>query len=284
MSTPRNRPCPLNEQAVGGALHALEPDEEMAMLLHVPQCGSCQAAVRAAEEVLSYLGESVEQVDPPPSLRDRIVTAAADTSQSPVTQPIPDVKAPYVPRHRIIERGAESRPLVDAALPRPRRSRLTRRRLVAASIALIGVLAVGGLAVRTTQLEQQSQTLAAQAQTITDLVGQLDRPGVQHAVLASDAGATTAAVVIDHGQRQVYTVGLGINGKGTSYVLWGIRAGSAPAGLGVFDVVTPDSGVHPLGTVAANEGFTAYAISIEPGHTVPAKPSTVVAQGQVATA
>ena len=66
----RHQRCPLNEQAVGWALHALEPDEEMAVLLHVPECPSCQAAAREAEDVLAHLGSSVEQVEPPRSLRE----------------------------------------------------------------------------------------------------------------------------------------------------------------------------------------------------------------------
>ncbi len=47
--------CPLTQQAVGWALHALEPDEEMAVLLHMPQCSACRAAAHDAEQVLSWL-------------------------------------------------------------------------------------------------------------------------------------------------------------------------------------------------------------------------------------
>jgi len=36
--------CPLTQQTIGWALHALEPDEEMAVLLHLPQCAACRAA------------------------------------------------------------------------------------------------------------------------------------------------------------------------------------------------------------------------------------------------
>lgn len=276
MTTSRNQPCPLTEQAVGWALHALEPDEEMAVLLHVPQCATCQAAVQEADAVLSSLGAAVEQVEPPASLRDAILSAAADTPQvssgrrEPAPVPVPQ------PRHRLSEPGAPASP------PRSRGSWITRRRLVAASVALIGVLAVGGLAVRTTQLEQQSQTLTAQAQSIADLMGQLDRPGVRHAMLAdATTGATTAAVVVVDGKRQVYVVSLPANSKDNTYVLWGLRSGAPAAPLGPFDVSTGDKGVHTVGTVDGSDGFTDYAVSIEPGKTAPAKPTTVVAKGQV---
>jgi hypothetical protein len=168
-------PCSLNEQAVGWALHALEPDEEMAVLLHLQQCASCQAAVRDAEDVLADLGASVEQIEPPPSLREALLERAADTPQrAPLLRPrtSPETVRPPTetpePRHRT---AAEERAgSVGPRDTRPSRgSWLSRRgrRLVAASIALIGVLTVGGLAVRTAQLEQQRD---AQAQNAADLV------------------------------------------------------------------------------------------------------------------
>ena len=277
MTSSHNQPCPLTEQAVGWALHALEPDEEMAVLLHVPQCATCQQAVREADAVLSSLGAAVEQVDPPASLREAILSAAVDTPQvsSPGRRAATPVPLPQ-PRHRLDE------PVTAARSPRSRGSWITRRRLVAASVALIGVLAVGGLAVRTTQLEQQSQTLTAQAQSIADLMGQLDKPGVRHAMLAdATTGATTAAVVVVDGKRQVYVVSLPANSADNTYVLWGLRAGASPAPLGPFDVTSGDKGVYTVGDVSGNDGFTDYAISIEPGKTAPAAPTTVVAKGQV---
>lgn len=273
--TSHDRPCPLTEQAVGWALHALEPDEEMAVLLHVPQCPTCQAAVQEADAVLSSLGASVEQVEPPPSLRDAILSAAVDTPQVSASARRAPAPVP-LPRHR-----AEA-PADAVRAPRSRGSWITRRRLVAASVALIGVLAVGGLAVRTTQLEQQSQTLTAQAQSIADLMGQLDRPGVRHAMLADPTtGATTAAVVIVDGKRQVYVMSLPANSKDTTYVLWGLRAGAAPTALAPFDVGSGDKGVHTVGDVGGNDAFTQYAVSIEPGRTPPPTPTTVVATGPV---
>src|SRR5436190_5891409 len=108
MNATENEPCPLNEQAVGWALHALEPDEEMAVLLHVPHCSSCQAVAQDAEGVLWHLGTSVEQVDPPPSLRSSIMAAVSDAAQdSAPTAAIPVTSAPPAvpaPRPRASER------------------------------------------------------------------------------------------------------------------------------------------------------------------------------------
>ena len=45
MTEPRPT-CTRTEQAVNWALHALEPDEEIAVERHVPTCADCLAAVR----------------------------------------------------------------------------------------------------------------------------------------------------------------------------------------------------------------------------------------------
>ena len=79
--------CPRNEEAVGWALHSLEPDAEIAVAMHLPQCDSCRTVAGEAGEVLAYLGAAVEQLDPPPSLRDRLMAAVADTPQQPAGQP-----------------------------------------------------------------------------------------------------------------------------------------------------------------------------------------------------
>ena len=280
MNATENQSCPLNEQAVGWALHALEPDEEMAVLLHVPHCPSCQAVAQDAESVLSHLGAAVEQVDPPPSLRNSLMAAVADTAQDAVpTTAIPVTAAPVVPspRPRAPEPAAPS-----SGSGRSPGSWLSRRRLVAASVALVAVVAVGGLAIRTTQLQQESQTLTARAQSIADLFGQLDRPGTKYALLASlKTGGTTAAVVVADGQRRVFSIGLPSNASDSTYVLWGLRAGTAAAPLGAFDVTPSDAGVQTVGTGAQNDGFTDYAISIEPGRTMPPTPSDVLAKGAV---
>lgn len=286
MSSPRHPFCPMNEQAVGWALHALEPDEEMAVLLHAPSCPSCQAVIREAEELLSHLGAAVEQIEPRDSLRDVILARAAESPQRipmlrPRTSPEDTSPQPAAPRHR----AETESPHPPARNPEPTPSRLswlTRRRLVGASLVLVGLLTVGGLAARTAQLEQQRDAETLQAQSIADLVAQLDRPGARHALLAGGDGSTIAAVLVADGQRQVFTVGLAANAvERDTYVLWGTRDGAGPQALGTFDVAAADRGLRTVGSAAEADTFTGYAISREPGRTPPASPSEVVANGQV---
>ena len=146
------------------------------------------------------------------------------------------------------------------------------------------MLAVGGLGVRTIYLEQERVTQTAQAQAITELLRQLDRPGSEYAVMAAEDGSTAAAVLVTEGERRVFTVGLPANeAERETYVLWGLRAGSDPQPLGTFDVAPADRGVRTVGSGDEASGFGQYAISREPGRVAPASPSSVVASGQVGT-
>lgn len=285
MTTPQD--CPLTHQAVGWALHALEPDEEMAVLLHLPHCPVCRSAVAEAEEVLAALGGVVPAVEPPPALRDRLMAAAAATEQRPTVlqaraepprpAPVPEQGFPSDGRrHRLDEEDRSGR--------RPRSAWLSGRgrRLVAASLVLVAAVSVGGLAVRAGQLEQQRDAESAQAQGLSELIAQLDQPGTRHALLESADQSTVAAVLLAGGERQVYTLGLAANARDRTYVLWGIRPDSAPpVPLGTFDVDTADQGVRAVGSAAEADDFAQYAISLEPGRVAPASPTEVVASGQV---
>jgi hypothetical protein len=274
--------CPLTQQTVGWALHALEPDEEMAVLLHLPQCATCRAAAHEAEEVLAGLAGVVPAADPPPSLRNRILAEAAATPQRPaVLRPRADAAdttgapAPAA--------GSSPRPhRLDAEAAGPVRPARRGRRLVAAGLAVAAALAVGVLAVRAGQLEQQRDAETVQAQNLSDLVREIAEPGTRYALLNDQAtGAPVAAVVLEDGEPRVYPVGLPPNGEGSLYVAWGLTAEGTPVPLGGFDVLAAEQGPVPVGSGPGAQDFPQYAVSIEPGRDVPDTPSTVVASGQV---
>lgn len=287
MNPSRRRDCPLNEQAVGWALHALEPDEEMEVLLHLPRCPSCQVAVLDAERILAALGASVEQIEPPATLRDALLAGAADTPQhspmlrprtspEPDRQPLPEVSG--TSRRRRGLDGDDPPPRVVA--PGKRSAWFSRRgrRLVAASLALVGVLTAGGLAIRATGPAETAQT---QAQTLAEIVTQLDEPGTTHATLAAADGAALAAVVVHDGRRTLVTAGLAPNAsERDTYVVWGTGNG-APRPIATFDVDGLGTDVRTVGAASEADGFSGYAISLEPGRTAPASPTTVVASGLV---
>jgi hypothetical protein len=301
--------CPRNEQAVGWALHSLEPDEEMAVLMHLPQCESCRRVAGEAEEVLSRLGASVQQVDPPPSLRDRLMTKVAQTPQQSVPQPptaaIPTVPPPAQPTAPIppVASAPSTEPVGTPAVPPRRESDRGRtrppdnrpgrggsgwsrraRRLVAGALALVAVLAIGGLAVRNAQLTAERDAQIAQSQNLENLLDRFGRPGTEHALLAREDGTTIAAVVVENGRPGVFPIDMPANAiDRETYVLWGVAEGANPAPLGTFDVAGNDEGLLAIdGSSPGSEDYAAYAISLEPGRSAPAVPTQVVASGPVA--
>lgn len=278
--------CPLTQQAVGWALHALEPDEEMAVLLHMPQCAACRAAAHDAEQVLSGLAGVVPLVEPPAGLRQRLMAEVAETPQRPhVLRPLPPQPAPSdapepaaAPRlHRLDAEDAGS--VRRGWFGQGSRS----RRLVAASLAVAAAISIGALVVRTNQLEQQRDAESAQAQSLSQLISELGEPDSRYALLAdANTGATVAAVLVDDGERQVYSVALPANGADSVYVAWGLTAGGEAVPLGTFDVARTEEGPLPVGPADDAEDFPQYAVSIEPGRVAPTTPTVVVASGAVA--
>jgi hypothetical protein len=154
---------------------------------------------------------------------------------------------------------------------------------VTAAVALLGVIAISGLAIRAGQLQQERDNEVAQAQAISQLLNELGDPDSRYALIEQE-GTTVAAVVVADGRREVYPIGLPANVVDRdTYVLWGVADGT-PQPLGTFDVTSAgDPTGRTVGTGAAGDSFAAYAISIEPGRVAPSAPTMVIGAGEVTT-
>jgi anti-sigma-K factor RskA len=249
--------CALNEQASAFALYALEPDQELAVRAHLPRCASCQEAAWGAELVARVLAGSVEQVEPPARLRAAVL-AGARSGIEPGPRPA-RVSVPVDP-------------------PPALRRRPPRRRRLAALLAA-AVLAVGALAGYAAHLQQQRDSESARAQALGDLVTRQDAPGSTLTTLRDGGGAAVATVFATATERTVVVSGLRPTDPDRSvYVVWGIGA-AAPLAIGTVDVTGPDPAVVALEPAPAGRPFLGYAISLEPGRSAPAVPTTVVASG-----
>src|SRR2546428_3721738 len=87
-------------------LGALEADEIESVRLHVEGCASCQQAVARMRRAAAALPLEVEEVSPPPRLRERIYVAAAAARAS--TMPSAPARKRVAPAAR---RGEPSPPL-----------------------------------------------------------------------------------------------------------------------------------------------------------------------------
>jgi hypothetical protein len=268
--------CDLRDDAVGHAFSALEPDEDRVLEDHLPHCPICRRAHDEAMEIVAALGRAVPPVEPPVDLRARILDAArAEPGRRPrpAAPPAPPVTAP-----------------VEVPQPRRRRVLTAVGGLVAAVVLGIGlVVAQGVLPTQSTPADDPVTALADQADRVVDDAESRD-PGARSTILRSETG-TPAAVLVDPGDAtapvRLVALDLPPTGNARDYVVWATGLpGNAPEAVAVMD---PDDGMtRPLAapggpTTPGGPGPRGWAVSIEPTGPVPARPSTVVAIGVVAT-
>lgn len=274
--------CDLRDDAVGHAFSALEPDEDRAVEAHLPHCAICRRAHDEARDVVAALGAAVPQVDPPSGLRQRVLDAAR-SEPGPPPRPVRPATRPTGP-----EPAPDTEPVIG---PPPRRRVLTvLGGLVAAVVLGVGlIVAQGVLPTQSSPANDPTTALADQAERVVDDARSRD-PGARTTVLRSETGSP-AAVLVDPGDAtapvRLVALDLPPAGNARDYVVWATGVpGSAPEAVAVMD---PDDGMtRPLGAQAgpATPGDPAprgWAVSIEPTGPVPARPSTVVAVGLMAT-
>ncbi|MFC0546195.1 anti-sigma factor [Kutzneria chonburiensis] len=245
--------CPQLEDTVGWALYALEPEEEDAVRTHLLTCPVCRETVRATEQVGALLATTVPYDEPPPGLRSRLIAAIQDAPRLSVVSPPAPI---HVVRRR---RHGPTRGLLAAA--------------AAVVVALGGATAVLGVQVSNLTSEQQAQ--AAGDAAIRSVVGD---PAAKRAVLTNAAGKPAAMLITSAAGAVVVPLALSPNAANQRYVAWGL-VDSGPEALAAFDV--PAGGIGPMviNWPSTAGALTRFAISLEPGRTMPAKPSNVIASG-----
>ena len=72
----------FGELAGAYALGALSPEDRRTFETHLASCAECRRDIRDAAVVCEGLGRAVEQREPPPGLRERVLAAAAATPKA----------------------------------------------------------------------------------------------------------------------------------------------------------------------------------------------------------
>lgn len=91
---------PDRDGLVAYSLGALDPGEEREVEAHAPSCARCTRELRALAPAVAALGESVEQVEPPPELRERVMSVVyADVERAAVERE-PDEERERRPERR----------------------------------------------------------------------------------------------------------------------------------------------------------------------------------------
>lgn len=260
--------CALEELAVGWAMHALEPDEEAVLRAHLPDCDSCQRAVRSTEEVTAALGGSVRQFEPPARLKARLMAAIDDTPQEPV---VSRVRPRQARRH-----VAEPVPLDSR---RPKSVNRSRTLFAAAAVILVAIL-VGVVGQRYAALSDQVAAQTTRTDQLEAALRLAADPATNRAVLNTTSGDPRAVLLSGDDDAAVMPMALSPNDISKQiYVVWG-TSGNGPVPLATFDV-EPGSEIRPLAWSKAAHAHNGFAISLESGRKMPDAPSTVLAAGQV---
>lgn len=80
---------PDRDDLVAFALGALDPGEERAIEAHAPACARCTRELEALVPAVAVLGESVDQLEPPPGLRERVLAEVeADAAPAAEREPV----------------------------------------------------------------------------------------------------------------------------------------------------------------------------------------------------
>lgn len=223
----------LESSVAAWVLGALDPHEAEMIRAHAEGCATCREVARGLRRVVGALPLVVEEVTPPPRLRERVLAAAAASPRSS------HVSAPTR-----VRRPAD----------RTRRPSLVsgvRRRLPAYALAAVAAVALlAGVLIGERIL--QPPPAASQVARFT-LAGHQDMAG---------AHATVVDLKSD-GVALVDFRGLPALAGGRVYEIWLIRAGGSPEPVTVF---VPDS--NGAKTVLVNHslaGYSVMAVTNEPG-------------------
>lgn len=242
------------ELAAGHALYALEPEDEIVLLEHLPSCDACSRELVVHRDTLGQLAYASEPLEPPASLfggiRSAVEAESPDAFRAPA--PVQDLRS----RRERADRRLPSRPQMLVA--------------AAASIVIAGLVALGAWNL-TLQREnaQQDQWSEALRSAVSAIVDSPDRTEVQ---LPDASGEVVAVAVLHDDTVNLVVDGLEPNNTETStYVLWGQANGGHEIALATFDVsqgvrAVPAAGL-PVGLQPAPD---LLAVTLEEGRSAPA--------------
>ncbi len=244
--------CEEFEELSGAyALDAVTPAEREAAQAHLAGCAKCTRLLQELRVVVEQLPYSVTQVNPPDSLKERVLASIRNESRIPSTQPVPTSF-------------------------RPRLGWSTQLLAVAAVLML---LLFGGMTGWNVSLRQQNSSLLQQNTSLEKEVASL-----QHQVaLAYGLYGSGAAGKLIYLPEQDITL-LVIDGlpqlHGTKVYQGWLIHGKQPTSIGLLSMQNGVASVIYPGTSA---GYEVAAVSREPGplasKNAPAGP--IVATGEL---
>ena len=260
-------------------LHALEPDDEQRLAMHLLTCLRCARLVADSALVGAVLAGTLEAVAPPAALRARIMAAvAADQTESttdsePATSAAAAERDSGTPAPHVPSTSAGVSP--DGSF-RQRHPWLSNRAVVGALAAVVGI----GVAVPVTLAASDRGNATSISSTLAQSL--LD-PQARVITLQAPAGVARAKAVV--AERGVYLVanGLAVNdAKRSTYVMWIVSNQGKPSAVATFDVRSKATVELSAGKLPLRQSeISQLLVSLEPGRHAPAKPSGIDLSGAV---
>lgn len=234
------------------ALDALEPAEAAAFEEHLESCSTCTDEVRSLREAAGALALDVAET-PPPSLRSSVLAGISQVRPLPPVGDAHPVEPPARPDAPVDELGAA----------RERRTRRTSPWLVGVAAAL--ALVAGGSVVRSVQLDNQLDSVSAQAAAVSAVLTAPDATTATASVATGGRAAVVSSASL--GKSVLVTDGMAPAPTGRTYQIWYLSESGAPTSAG-FVPAGERSAVVLEGDLA---GATGVGVTVEPegGSTAP---------------
>jgi hypothetical protein len=285
MTDQRRPPAPeltcdeVRDLAASFVLGALGDPEMDAVRGHLATCVQPHPEVAELAGVLPVFDASVRQVEPPPELKDRIMSAAAadldarrraavaaaEAAPAPVSITAP---APGVPARPVAV------PEIAAATPAPRTSRLSW------ALGIAAVLAIALLGGRNLLLQSQLNDAERFQQQVASVVDAATQPGSLTAVMTSAEGGGPSgfAAVTSDGVARIAMRDLAPTAGQEVYEGWVIVGDADPVALGGFTVGSDGFGYLEAEGLPTDAGIV-LALTREPGPGATAPSSAPVSTG-----
>ena len=225
----------VRDLAASFVLDALEPGEQAAVREHLATCAEPHPEMGELGGVVPALLEAVPLVEPPASLKGRIMAAAAadlearrGSSAGPVVTPAPALAPADVAPARADR--PQPRPTADVIRPFERR----RRPSMAWALGIAAVLAIVALGGWNVRLQQQLDGAQAYQQQVASVIDAAQQPGALAAVLRATAPGDPGgfAAVTSEGVVRIAMRDLGPTSGTEVYEAWVIPADGVPKALG----------------------------------------------------
>jgi anti-sigma-K factor RskA/putative zinc finger protein len=261
----------VRDLAASFVLDALDPNETMAVREHLATCAEPHAELAELAGVLPVLDASVPLVEPPTSLKARLMAAALADLESRRTAAVsPVVEAAVAPATPAAE------------VVRPFQRRPTQLRGWALGIAaVLAIVALGGW---NYSLQQELNDARAYEQQVAAVLDAAQRPGSLTAVMRAGEGAgpNGLAAITSDGVARIAMRDLAPTSGAEVYEAWVIAADGVPVALGELTLRPGGVGYLEADGLPTDSGIV-LALTREPGPGASAPSSTPISIGTATT-